>query len=128
VLAQAFFTSKNQQIPGAGATENFFVEGVWHERRIQFSSNVAQSKTTNKASISGDLQFLNDRLQIVFNKSNVNVLGKSWTIAPNNSVEINGTGNRFHKPEACLRRPEHEHKRPRFPESGTNLAGKSFQF
>lgn len=90
VLAQAFFTSKNQEIQGAGATENFFVEGIWHNQKIQFATNLAQSGTTNKASISGDLNFLPGRLQFVFNTSNVNVLGKAWTIAPNNTVELRG--------------------------------------
>lgn len=90
VLAQAFVTSKNQQLPVAGATENFFVEGIWNERQIQFSTNLAQSKTTNKATLSGDLNFLNDRVQFVFHRSNLNLLGRSWTISPENALEFKG--------------------------------------
>ncbi|MBK0403718.1 translocation/assembly module TamB [Adhaeribacter sp. BT258] len=90
VLAQAFLTSQKQQIPSAGATENFFAEGVWTGQKIQFATNIAQTGTTNKAAFSGDLNFLPNRLQIVFNKSNVNLLGKTWSISPNNTVEIRG--------------------------------------
>ncbi|KAA9345868.1 translocation/assembly module TamB domain-containing protein [Adhaeribacter soli] len=90
VLAQAFFTSKNQKIQSLGATDNFFVEGIWHNQKIQFASNLAQTNTTNKAAISGDLLFLPDRVQFVFSNSNVNILGKPWTIAPNNTVEFKG--------------------------------------
>lgn len=111
VLAQAFVTSKNQQIPGLGATENFFVEGVWNERQIAFSTNLAQSKTTNRASLSGNLNFLNDRVQFVFNPSDLNLLDKSWTISPNNSVEIKG-------PEIFVQNFVLSHQNQRFALSG----------
>ncbi|HSI91510.1 MAG TPA: translocation/assembly module TamB domain-containing protein, partial [Adhaeribacter sp.] len=90
VLAQAFLTSKNQQIPSAGATENFFVEGIWNERKIRFATNIAQTGTTNRASLSGDLNFLPDRLQFVFSSSRINILDKAWSISPENTVEIQG--------------------------------------
>ncbi|MDX5442892.1 MAG: translocation/assembly module TamB [Hymenobacteraceae bacterium] len=90
VLATAFFTSQNQKLPSVGETEGFYVEGVWNERTIAFSTNLAQSGTTNRATISGNLNFLTDNLEIVFNRSNINILDKEWHISQNNTVVIDG--------------------------------------
>jgi hypothetical protein len=92
VLASAFLTSGTQLIPGAGKTEDFYVEGVWNERTIAFSTNIAQTGTTNRANISGDLNFLKDKLQIVFSQSSINILGREWHISPANTIVIAEAG------------------------------------
>ncbi|MGV3539512.1 MAG: hypothetical protein ACO1OQ_06845, partial [Rufibacter sp.] len=86
VLANAVVTSERQKLSGAGATENLYVEGVWSDRLIRFSSNIAQTGTTNQANISGDVLFQQEDIQIVFNQSQVRVLDKVWTISPNNTI------------------------------------------
>ncbi|RSK24351.1 translocation/assembly module TamB domain-containing protein [Hymenobacter metallilatus] len=95
VLAQASVTSERQRVPGLGATENFYVEGVWDQEKINFSTSLAQTGTTNKAQINGALAFLADAVKITFRQSGVNVLGKEWTIAPDNSLVISGGGREF---------------------------------
>jgi hypothetical protein len=90
VLAQAFVTSEKQELSGAGTTEKFFVEGIWNQRKISFSSNIAQTNTTNRAAIAGELNFLNGPVEVVFNKSVINVLDKSWSISPENKVVFRG--------------------------------------
>ncbi|WP_460623331.1 translocation/assembly module TamB domain-containing protein [Hymenobacter tenuis] len=95
ILAQASVTSEQQRVPGLGATEKFYVEGVWDQERINFSTSLAQTGTTNKAQINGALAFLEDAIKITFRQSGVNVLGKEWAIAPDNSLVISGGGREF---------------------------------
>ncbi|MCC2547097.1 translocation/assembly module TamB domain-containing protein [Hymenobacter sp. BT175] len=95
VLAQANITSERQRLPGLGKTEKFYVEGVWDQERINFSTSLAQTGTTNKAAINGSLEFLPRAIQVVFRQSGVNLLGKEWTIAAENSVIISGLGQEF---------------------------------
>ena len=95
VLAQANITSERQVLPGLGRTENFYVEGVWDQERINFSTALAQTSTTNRAQINGALSFLPDAVQVVFRQSGVNLLGKDWTIAQDNSVIISRQGKEF---------------------------------
>ncbi|MDU0371155.1 translocation/assembly module TamB domain-containing protein [Hymenobacter endophyticus] len=95
VLAQASVTSERQRLPGLGATEKFYVEGVWDQERINFSTSLAQTGTTNKAQINGALAFLDDAVKVTFRQSGVNVLGKEWAIAPDNSLVISGGGREF---------------------------------
>ncbi|WP_181305418.1 translocation/assembly module TamB domain-containing protein [Rufibacter sp. XAAS-G3-1] len=95
VLANAIITSERQKLGNAGNTEQLYVEGVWNERLINFSSNIAQSGTTNRANISGNVSFEQDQIQVVFNRSNINVLDKVWTISPNNTIVFDDGALRF---------------------------------
>ncbi|MBC6990423.1 translocation/assembly module TamB domain-containing protein [Hymenobacter sp. BT491] len=95
VLAQANITSERQLLPGLGKTEKFYVEGVWDQEKINFSTALAQTGTTNRAAINGSLGFLPNAVQVVLRQSGVNLLGRDWTIAPDNSVIISGAGREF---------------------------------
>ncbi|TGE16286.1 translocation/assembly module TamB domain-containing protein [Hymenobacter elongatus] len=95
VLAQANITSERQVLPGLGKTEKFYVEGVWDQERINFSTSLAQTNSANKAAINGSLAFLPQAIQIIFRQSGVNLLGKDWTIAADNSILISGRGTEF---------------------------------
>lgn len=92
VLASALFTSQSQQLAQLAPTENIYLEGIWADRNIRFAANVAQANSTNKAAVTGDLTFLTDRVQVVFNQSDINVLGKPWQIRPANQITITGAG------------------------------------
>ncbi|MDF7813579.1 translocation/assembly module TamB domain-containing protein [Hymenobacter sp. YC55] len=92
VLAQASVTSERQILPTLGKTERFYVEGVWDQERINFSTALAQTNTTNRAQINGALSFLPNAVQVVFRQSGVNLLGKDWTIAQDNAVVISNKG------------------------------------
>ncbi|GEO06755.1 DUF490 domain-containing protein [Adhaeribacter aerolatus] len=108
VLANVIINSRQQILKPGGNTENLYLEGVWSERAIQFTSNIAQVNSTNQANISGNLTFLNNKLQIVFNTSNVNVLGKAWHITPNNTIEISGLGKEINFEDFVI---SHENQR-----------------
>ena len=95
ILAQASITSDRQVLPGLGKTEKFIVEGVWDQQRINFSTSLAQTGTTNKATINGSLGFLPRAVEVVFRQSGVHLLDKDWTIAANNSVTISDYGREY---------------------------------
>jgi len=95
ILAQASITSDRQVLPALGRTEKFIVEGVWDQQRINFSTSLAQTGTTNKAVINGSLGFLPRAIEIVFRKSGVHLLDEDWAIAADNSVKISDYGREF---------------------------------
>ncbi|MDB5234326.1 MAG: hypothetical protein JWR44_1319, partial [Hymenobacter sp.] len=95
ILAQASITSDRQVLPGLGKTEKFIVEGVWDQQRINFSTSLAQTGTTNKATINGSLGFLPRAVEVVFRQSGLHLLDKDWTIAADNSVTISDYGKEF---------------------------------
>ncbi|QNF35013.1 translocation/assembly module TamB domain-containing protein [Adhaeribacter swui] len=92
VLASLVFTSRNQQFANAAPSENLFVEGIWNDSTINFAANIAQTGSTNKAAVAGNIGFLPDKVQVEFNQSNITVLGKQWNIRPGNSIVIGGAG------------------------------------
>jgi len=95
VLAQASVTSDRQLLPTLGRTEKFVLEGVWDQQRINFSTSLAQSGTTNRATINGALGFLPNAVQVVFRKSALHLLDQDYVIAADNSVKISGGGKEF---------------------------------
>ena len=95
ILAQASITSDRQVLPTLGRTEKLIVEGVWDQQRINFSTSLAQTGTTNKATINGSLGFLPRAVEIVFRQSGLHLLDKDWTIAADNSVRISDYGKEF---------------------------------
>ncbi|RDC63000.1 translocation/assembly module TamB domain-containing protein [Adhaeribacter pallidiroseus] len=92
ILASLVFSSRTQQFTTAAPSENLFIEGIWNDSTINFAANIAQSNSTNKAAVAGNISFPPDKIQIVFNQSNINVLGKQWNIRPTNSILIGGAG------------------------------------
>ena len=95
VLAQASVTSARQVLPGLGRTEKFVVEGVWDQQRINFSTSLAQSGTTNRADINGALGFLPNAVEVIFRKSALHLLDREYVIGADNSVRISQGGREF---------------------------------
>lgn len=95
VLAAALFTSERQLLPGVGETQNFFIEGIWSERTIQFATSIRQPAQNNRALITGDLNFLQNQLQIVFDESNITLQQNPWAFVTGNTVYISEGGRRL---------------------------------
>ncbi|MEJ8802664.1 translocation/assembly module TamB domain-containing protein [Pontibacter sp. H249] len=95
VLAAALFTSQKQQLPGAGATQDFYLESIWSERKIDFATSIRQPELNNRASITGDLNFLQDQIQIVFDRSNIVVQQNAWAFNPGNTLYISEAGKKL---------------------------------
>jgi hypothetical protein len=102
VLANAIISSRQQQLSGITPTEQLHLEGVWSERNILFNSHIAESNSTNQATINGTLAFLPNKLQVVLNNSQVNVLDQAWHFSPNNTIEISGNGKEIDFKELLL--------------------------
>ncbi|WP_299824597.1 translocation/assembly module TamB domain-containing protein [uncultured Pontibacter sp.] len=95
VLAAALFTSKRQQLPSAGQTQDFYLEAIWSERNIDFSTSIRQPEQNNRASITGDLNFLQDQIQVVFNRSDITLQKNSWAFNPGNTLYISEAGRKL---------------------------------
>ncbi len=95
VLASALFTSVKQELPTAGQVQDFYVEGIWSERTINFSTSARQPEQNNMATVAGDLTFLKDRLRFVFNRSNITLRNQTWTFAPENTMFISEAGKKI---------------------------------
>ncbi len=94
VLADAFVTSRQQVLPGLGATEKLRVEGVWNAGAIDFTSSIRQQKSTNAAQLNGTLDFLTDAVQVRLSpESGANLLNEQWRFARENRLLIAGGGD-----------------------------------
>ncbi|MBC5774877.1 translocation/assembly module TamB domain-containing protein [Pontibacter sp. KCTC 32443] len=92
VLASIIYTSEQQQLPTAGQTQDFYLEGIWSERKIDFATSVRQPEENNRATITGDLNFLENQIQLVFDKSNIVLRDMPWAFTPGNTIVIGDAG------------------------------------
>ncbi|RAU83005.1 hypothetical protein DP923_07135 [Pontibacter arcticus] len=92
VLAATLFTSEKQQLTNNLKTENFYLEGIWSERTINFATSLRQQMQNNRTLITGDLTFLQDQLQIKFDKSNITLQNTPWAFTPGNTLYISDAG------------------------------------
>ncbi|MHA6247693.1 translocation/assembly module TamB domain-containing protein [Pontibacter sp. CAU 1760] len=95
VLAAAQFTSARQLLETAGETQDFYAEGIWSERTINFATAARQPELNNKAVITGDLNFLQDQIQIIFDQSNITLQETPWAFIPGNTLYISDSGRRL---------------------------------
>nr|WP_157578669.1 translocation/assembly module TamB [Pontibacter roseus] len=95
VLASALFTSEKQLLPSVGETERLLLEGIWNERTIAFYTNLLQPAYNNQATVVGDINFLQDRLQVVFGRSNITLRETPWAFRPGSMVYISEAGKRL---------------------------------
>ncbi|GAA4428150.1 translocation/assembly module TamB domain-containing protein [Pontibacter saemangeumensis] len=95
VLAAAQFTSQRQVLSTGIETEDFLVEGIWSERTINFSTAARQPAQNNLAVITGDLNFLQNQLQIIFDRSNITLQQDPWAFVPGNTLYISEGGRKL---------------------------------
>ncbi len=95
VLASIIYTSEEQLLPTAGITRDFYLEGIWSERKIDFATSVRQPEYNNRATITGDLNFLENQIQLVFDKSNIILRDMPWAFTPGNTIVIGDAGKSF---------------------------------
>ncbi|MBW8050108.1 MAG: hypothetical protein FVQ77_07175 [Cytophagales bacterium] len=88
VLAMCYIYSDKQKIKVLPSTEKFYLEGIWSEKNINFSSEISQINSPNYASLYGDLAFLKDKLQLILKPSGFEVNGSHWQFAENNKITI----------------------------------------
>lgn len=88
VLAMAYIYSKNQSLKNLPETKDLLFEGVWLNDHIDFRTNIMVEDEKNYANINGELQFLTNRTEIRFTKSNLFAIGKQWDVIPSNKITI----------------------------------------
>lgn len=90
VLASAIINSQKQQLVGIAPTERLAIEAAWETDHINFRSTLHQQKTSNRATLNGELRFVGDYLYLQFRKSKLRLLEEDWNIDANNLITIIG--------------------------------------
>ncbi|MCC9135145.1 translocation/assembly module TamB [Pontibacter silvestris] len=92
VLASLIITSREQVLSNDTHTKDFYLEGIWNERTIDFATSLREPQQNSRATITGDINFLQNYVQLVFDKSNVTLLETPWVFNPGNTVYISQGG------------------------------------
>jgi hypothetical protein len=90
VLASALITSRQQKISVLAPTERLSVEAVWNQDRIQFTSGLRQSNSTNRANLNGDIRILPTGLTLHLTRSSLRLLDEVWNVNPSNLISFSG--------------------------------------
>jgi len=89
VLAMAYFYSKEQEIGTLATTQDFSFEAVWNNDHINFETQIeVKAYPENRAMVSGQLEFQNDRSVLRFDHSDFSALDQQWQLAPDNQISI----------------------------------------
>jgi len=89
VLAMAYFLSSEQDIGTLATTQDLSFEAVWNNDHIDFETAVeVKGQPENRAMVSGQLEFQNDRSVLRFNDSDFSALNQLWKLAPDNQISI----------------------------------------
>lgn len=88
VLAMAYIYSQNQKLKNLSETKDLLFEGVWLNDHIDFRANLMVEEEKNYANIKGELQFLTNKTEIRFDKSDLFAIGKQWDVNPKNKIII----------------------------------------
>src|SRR5690606_3837944 len=78
----------NQSLKNLPETKGLLFEGVWLNDHIDFRTNIMVEDEKNYANINGELQFLTNRTEIRFAKSDLFAIGKQWDVNPSNKIVI----------------------------------------
>ncbi|MGM0582314.1 MAG: translocation/assembly module TamB domain-containing protein [Bacteroidota bacterium] len=88
VLGIGFINSEYQQLNKNIDSENLQAELYWTGREINFSTFVDQVQSDNHMDISGNLEFLEDSLNLSIQKSDIKIFSKDWNFVNNNNLKI----------------------------------------
>jgi hypothetical protein len=88
VLGIGFINSEKQQLNNNLQTENLFAEFYWIGREIDFSTYFEQSESENQLDMKGNLEFLDDTLNLTIQKSDIKLFSKNWNFISNNNLKI----------------------------------------
>ena len=90
VSSSLIFQSRKQQLNFLTPTENFKLDALWDQDRINFGLDFKQQGEENMAHLGGLWRFEKDGLSLKFKDSYVRILGQDWSIDPENRVRIQG--------------------------------------
>jgi hypothetical protein len=84
VSSSLIFQSRKQQLNFLTPTENFKLDALWDQDRINFGLDFKQQGEENMAHLGGLWKFEKDGLSLKFKDSYVRILGQDWSIDPEN--------------------------------------------
>jgi hypothetical protein len=90
VSSSLIFQSRKQQLNFLTPTENFKLDALWDQDRINFGLDFKQQGEENMAHFGGTWKFENDGLSLRFKDSYVRILGQDWAIDPENRFKLQG--------------------------------------
>jgi hypothetical protein len=96
VLSMITVNSEKQILNPNLSTRNLLAEAIWNRNHIDFSLDADHDGQTNYARLKGGINFLRDSTVIVMNPSQLQLLERKWSFAPDNYVALNGTDWTFH--------------------------------
>ena len=95
VLSMLYVSSEKQVASKFTSFNDFFMEAIWNENRIDFITNIQQTEQENKARLIGDLTFTEDAYVVSIQPSELVAIGRKWDFSEGNSLSLtkNGTIN-----------------------------------
>ena len=90
VSSSLIFQSRRQLLNFLTPTENFKLDALWDQDRINFGLDFKQMGEENLAHFGGIWKFEKDGLSLRFKDSYVRILGQDWAIDPANRIAIQG--------------------------------------
>jgi hypothetical protein len=94
VLGIGFINSKKHQLNNI-RSENLQVELYWTGRELSFTTLIDQLESENHVNLSGNLEFLEDSLNLQIEQSDIKLLSKDWLFINNNNLKISYNTYRF---------------------------------
>jgi hypothetical protein len=90
VSSSLVFQSRRQQLNFLTPTENFKLNALWDQDRINFDVDFKQAGEDNTAHFGGNWRFEKDGLSLRFKDSYLKILGQDWAFDPENMITLKG--------------------------------------
>ncbi|MEN9296198.1 MAG: hypothetical protein RJA42_465 [Bacteroidota bacterium] len=90
VSSSLVFTSRKQQLNFLTPTENFKLDALWDQDRINFGLDFKQQGEENLAHLAGAWNFEDEGLSLKFKDTYFRILGQDWAMDPANKITIQG--------------------------------------
>jgi hypothetical protein len=91
VSSSLVFTSRKQQLNFLTPTENFKLDALWDQDRINFGLDFKQQGEENSAHLAGAWAFEEDGLSLKFKDTYFRILGQDWAMDQSNKITIQGS-------------------------------------
>jgi hypothetical protein len=90
VSSSLVFTSRKQQLNFLTPTENFKLDALWDQNRINFGLDFKQQGEDNSAHLAGAWAFEDEGLSLKFKDTYFRILNQDWAMDPANKITIQG--------------------------------------
>ena len=90
VSSSLVFTSRKQQLNFLTPTENFKLDALWDQNRINFGLDFKQQGEENSAHLAGAWAFEEEGLSLKFKDTYFRILGQDWAMDQANRITIQG--------------------------------------